>query len=119
MAHTPSDPVDRSADRHTGRSGRADPTAGHAQDGVADGTPTRRHNAGALDIRNIISGLLGAYGVILTLTGIFGDEALPKTGGVNANLWAGLVLLVVGIAFIVWARLRPVLVPESTAVHGD
>jgi LPXTG-motif cell wall-anchored protein len=119
MAHTPSDPVDRSADRHTGRPGQADPTAGHAQDGVADGTPTRRHNAGALDIRNIIGGLLGAYGVILTLTGIFGDEALPKTGGVTATLWAGLVLLVVGIAFIVWARLRPVLVPESTAVHGD
>ena len=52
--------------------------------------------AGLLDIRNIIGGLLGVYGVILTLMGIFGDTELDKTGDVNANLWAGLVLLVGG-----------------------
>jgi hypothetical protein len=95
-------------------------SSSHAGDGVGDGTTARRHNAGLLDIRNIIGGLLGTYGVILTLTGIFGDQALDKTGDVNANLWAGLVLLVTGIAFIVWARVRPITVPESRAVHdGD
>ena len=73
----------------------------------------RPHKAGLLDIRNIIGGLLTTYGVILTLTGIFGDKELDKTGGVNANLWAGLALLAVGIAFIVWARLRPVVVPPA------
>ncbi len=75
--------------------------------------PSRRHQAGVLDIRNIIGGLLGAYGVILLATGLLADPETDKTGGVNANLWAGLVLLVVGLAFITWARLKPLLVPEN------
>jgi len=80
---------------------------------MADDTATtRKHTAGALDIRNIIGGLLGAYGVILVLMGIFGDEESDKTGDVNANLWAGIVLLVVSAIFITWARLRPIVVPE-------
>jgi hypothetical protein len=78
-------------------------------------TTGRAHTAGALDIRNIIGGLLAAYGVILTLMGLFGDQELDKTGDVNANLWAGLALLVVGIAFLAWARLRPVVVPEHVS----
>jgi hypothetical protein len=78
--------------------------------------PTRRHNAGLLDIRNIIGGLLTAYGVILTLTGLFGDQGGDNTGDVNANLWAGLVLIVGGAAFLIWAKVRPVVVPER---HGD
>ena len=54
---------------------------------------TGKKTAGAFDIRNIIGGLLGIYGVILTLMGLFGDTEEEKTGGVNANLWAGLALL--------------------------
>ena len=77
-------------------------------------TPERKHQAGAFDIRNIIGGLIGVYGVILTLMGIFGDPETEKTGGPNANLWAGIVMLVVGLAFLAWARLRPLLVPEHT-----
>jgi hypothetical protein len=77
---------------------------------------TRRHTAGLLDIRNIIGGLLSAYGVILTFMGLFGDTEGEKTGDVNANLWAGLVLLVIGAGFLIWARVRPVVVPEH---HGD
>jgi len=72
-----------------------------------------QHTAGAFDIRNIIGGLIGVYGVILTFMGIFGDKELDKTGDVNANLWAGLVMLVVGVAFLAWARIRPVVVPEQ------
>jgi drug/metabolite transporter (DMT)-like permease len=71
-----------------------------------------RHTAGALDIRNIIGGLLGAYGVILVLMGLFGDKELDKTGDVNANLWAGLALVVVSAVFLAWARLRPIVVPD-------
>ena len=78
----------------------------------------RRHQAGVLDIRNIIGGLLGAYGVILLVTGLLGDPETDKTGGVNANLWAGLVLLVVGLGFIAWARLKPLLVPKTTGHDG-
>jgi len=75
----------------------------------------QKHTAGALDIRNIIGGLIGLYGVILTLMGLFGDKELEKTGGVNANLWAGLAMIVGGAIFLVWSRLRPVVVPE----HDD
>jgi hypothetical protein len=80
--------------------------------------PDRRHQAGALDIRNIIGGLLSTYGVILLAMGLFGDAETDKTGGVNANLWAGLGLLVVGGAFLLWARLKPILVPETTHDQG-
>ena len=82
-------------------------------------TAPRRHTAGLLDIRNIIGGLLGAYGVILTLLGLFGDQEGDKTGDVNANLWAGLVLLVISGIFLVWARLRPVVVPEHDEAPDD
>ena len=83
---------------------------------MTDTQPQRRHTAGLLDIRNIIGGLLGVYGIILTLLGIFGDQQRDKTGDVNANLWAGLVLLAGAAVFLIWARLRPLLVPES---HDD
>jgi hypothetical protein len=81
---------------------------------------TRRHTAGALDIRNIIGGLLGVYGVILVLMGLFGDKEPDKTGDVNANLWAGLAMLVVSVVFVVWARLRPIVVPDHVETpDGD
>jgi drug/metabolite transporter (DMT)-like permease len=72
----------------------------------------QKHTAGALDIRNIIGGLLGVYGVILVLMGIFGDKELDKTGDVNANLWAGLALAAVSAVFLTWAWLRPIVVPD-------
>jgi drug/metabolite transporter (DMT)-like permease len=76
-----------------------------------DGRP---HKAGALDIRNVIGALLSTYGVILLLMGIFGDAEGEKTGDVNANLWAGLAMLLVGVMFLAWARWRPLVVPHRT-----
>ena len=73
----------------------------------------RAHKTGALDIRNVIGALLATYGVILAVVGLFGDADTDKTGGVNANLWSGVALLVVGGAFLAWARLKPILVPEA------
>ena len=72
-----------------------------------------KQTAGALDIRNIIGMLMAVYGVILLLMGLFADTAPEKTGDVNANLFAGLALLAMGAVFIVWAQLRPVVVPED------
>ena len=77
------------------------------------------HKAGAFDIRNIIGALMGLYGVILTLAGLFGDPELEKTGGVNANLWTGLALIVVAAVFIGWARPRPFVVPEKVDRPAD
>ena len=77
------------------------------------------HKAGAFDIRNIIGALMGVYGVILVLAGIFGDKALEKTGGVNANLWTGLALVAVAAIFLGWARLRPIVVPADVERPDD
>lgn len=70
------------------------------------------HTAGALDIRSVIGGLLGVYGVILLAMGLFADTEPEKTGDVNANLWSGLALVVAGAAFLIWVKLRPIVVPE-------
>jgi hypothetical protein len=86
---------------------------------MADNASTERHTAGALDIRNIIGGLLGVYGVILVLMGLFGDKELDKTGDVNANLWAGLVMVAVSAVFMIWARLRPIVVPDHLEPLDD
>lgn len=75
-----------------------------------------KRTAGAFDIRNVIGALLAMYGVILLLLGVFADEQPAKTGGINANLWAGIVLVVVGAAFLLWTWLRPVRIDEVDEV---
>ena len=75
------------------------------------------HRAGIFDIRNIIGALLGIDGLIILFVGIFGDAEEDKTGGVNANLWAGLCLVVMSAIFLGWAWLRPVVVPDD--FEGD
>jgi hypothetical protein len=70
------------------------------------------HKAGAFDVRNVIGGLIGFYGLVLLALGLFADTATEraKTGDLNANLWAGLAMLATGLVFVLWARLRPVVV---------
>ena len=77
------------------------------------------HKAGAFDIRNIIGALMGVYGVILALAGLVGDTEPDKTGDVNANLWTGLALVVVAAFFLVWARLKPIVVPSDVERPDD
>ena len=79
----------------------------------------QKKKAGVFDIRFVIGGLLGIYGVILILLGLFHatDEELARGDGLNINLWGGLGMLVVAIAFGVWARLRPVVVPVEVPVE--
>ena len=81
-----------------------------------------KHTAGAFDIRNIIGALLGIYGLLLLLASVLYSET-DNTGGINANLWAGLAMLVVGLGFMAWAKARPIVVPEhiehdDRPVHG-
>jgi hypothetical protein len=86
-------------------------TTSNAQDdaGKTDG---KKHTAGAYDVRTVIAGLIGLYGIVLTIMGLVGDNAddKAKTGDWNANLWSGIVMIVVAVAFALWLKLRPVVV---------
>jgi len=88
-------------------------------DNTSQQNSSEKHTAGALDIRNIIGGLLGTYGVILVLLGIFDDYDPKKTGDINANLWAGLAMVVVGVGFMIWVRVRPIVVPDDVPTSDD
>ncbi|MEU2059831.1 hypothetical protein [Streptomyces sp. NPDC013455] len=60
------------------------------------------------DLRRIIGGLFVVYGVIVTITGITdGQAAIDKAEGVNINLWTGIGMLLLGLFFLAWLKLRP------------
>jgi hypothetical protein len=81
---------------------------------MADQTPTPKKKAGAFDIRVVIAALVAIYGLVLTILGIIADPAeVDKAAGININLWGGLAMLVFAAGFVLWARLRPIVVPSS------
>ncbi|NUR04050.1 MAG: hypothetical protein HOY79_48360 [Streptomyces sp.] len=60
------------------------------------------------DLRRIIGGLFVVYGVIVTIAGITdGQAAIDKAQGVDINLWTGIGMLLLGIFFLAWLKLRP------------
>jgi hypothetical protein len=91
-------------------------TASHAPDNAGKAPASgERHTAGAYDVRTVISGLIGFYGIVLTIVGIVDNSPSDraKTGDVNANLWAGIAMIVVALAFALWLKLRPVVVDPA------
>ena len=88
-------------------------TAANAHDDAEQApAETRKHTAGAYDVRTVIAGLIGLYGVVLTIMGLVANNAddKAKTGDWNANLWSGIVMIIVAVAFALWLVLRPVVV---------
>ncbi|MFJ8634148.1 hypothetical protein [Streptomyces sp. NPDC093568] len=75
------------------------------------------------DIRRIIGGLFVLYGVIVTIVGITDDDAtIDKAEGININLWTGLGMLLLGLFFLAWLKLRPAAPPppvEPGSVPGE
>lgn len=64
------------------------------------------------DIRRIIGGLFVVYGVIVTIAGfVASDDEIDKAQGVNINLWTGLGMLVLGLFFLAWLKVRPTAPP--------
>jgi hypothetical protein len=84
------------------------------------GQTARKHSAGAFDVRNVIAALIGFYGVVLVIYGLVDSgEAHDKAGGVDANLWSGIAMVVVAAGFALWTRLRPIVVePVHDAGEG-
>ena len=82
-----------------------------------DTTPSqdapRSAAAKLFDIRLMIGGLFVLYGVMLTIAGfVVSDSARRKAAGIDINLWLGLGMLAVGIVFLVWRALNPVVHTE-------
>jgi hypothetical protein len=74
-----------------------------------------KKKAGAFDIRVVIAALIAVYGLVLTILGIIANpEEVAKADGININLWGGIAMLVFAAVFVLWARLRPIVVPAET-----
>ncbi|MFW6598635.1 hypothetical protein ACQBAU_14030 [Propionibacteriaceae bacterium Y2011] len=82
---------------------------------------THTEKVGAFDIRNFIGALIGLYGVILLIVGLvgFSEEEAARTGGVNANLWAGVAMIAFGLVFLAWAKLKPLVVKVEEDPSGE
>jgi hypothetical protein len=72
------------------------------------------------DIRTIVGALMTLYGVILIIVGAVkhGAADLARSGGWNVNLWSGVAMAVVGVAFLAWVRLRPTKIPEPQSADS-
>jgi hypothetical membrane protein len=67
------------------------------------------------DVRRVIGGLFVVYGVIVTLLGIFDNQAeIDKAQGIRINLWMGLAMLALGLLMLLWLRLNPPKPPAQT-----
>jgi hypothetical protein len=65
------------------------------------------------DLRYLIGSLFTFYGIVLTVASFI--VAHPQSGSVDINLWLGLGMLVLGVFFLVWARMRPLHTGERSA----
>ena len=64
--------------------------------------------ANLFDLRRIIGGVFGVWGVLLIILGITDSDAeIAKAADVNINLWTGLGMLVISAIFVTWALTRP------------
>jgi hypothetical protein len=67
-----------------------------------------RRAANLFDLRRIIGGLFGIYGLILVVLGLGASDAeIDKAAGWNLNLWVGVAMLAVSALFVLWAFTRP------------
>jgi hypothetical protein len=68
------------------------------------------------DLRSIIALLFGIYGIVLTIQGLFfeSEAQLQKAGGIDINLWSGIIMIIVAALFALWAWLRPLVPPGGS-----
>ncbi|CAM5652062.1 hypothetical protein EV562_118125 [Streptomyces sp. BK208] len=92
----------------------------NVQDEVSELETKSATAARLFDIRRIIGGLFVVYGVIVTIAGIVAsDDDIDKAQGVNINLWTGVGMLVLGVFFLAWLKLRPVAPPTPPLEGAD
>jgi xanthine/uracil/vitamin C permease (AzgA family) len=70
------------------------------------------------DLRYLIGGLMGVYGIVLVVVGLADSQAeVDKAAGIRINLWMGLGMLVLGLLFLIWARTRPLTIEGPSALE--
>lgn len=82
----------------------------------AENTPVVSSRMARLfDVRYVIGGLLGLYGVVLVVVGLLdGPAEMAQAAGLAVNLWTGIALVVVAVFFLGWASLRPLGIEVDT-----
>ena len=75
---------------------------------ASEGAANVAQAANLFDLRRIIGGVFGVWGVLLIILGITDSDAeIAKAADVNINLWAGLGMLAISAFFLIWAFTRP------------
>ena len=73
------------------------------------------------DLRVLIGALFTFYGVALSIYGLFftSPAEIAKAAGININLWLGVGMLALGLLFLLWAKLAPVVHDPVPAGASD
>jgi|1186.fasta_scaffold585103_1 hypothetical protein len=71
-------------------------------------------SGGLFDLRYLIGALFTFYGLLLFVASFFVTH--EKSGDIDMNLWLGLSMLVLGLFFLGWARLRPLRLEGTSAL---
>lgn len=67
------------------------------------------------DLRLLIGALFTFYGIALIIYSFFTSSAdIEKAAGIHINLWLGLGMLVLGLLFLLWAKVAPVVHEEPS-----
>jgi cytochrome c biogenesis protein CcdA len=66
------------------------------------------------DLRYLIGGLFTFYGLLLIVASFFVSHV--KSGDIDINLWLGIGMLILGVFFLLWARLRPLRIEGRSAL---
>ena len=86
-----------------GSTGPSTPSSGSTGGSVASSAAAK-----LFDLRVLIGGLFTPYGVVLAVARLFASGAeRQKAPGININLRMGLGMLVLGLLFLLWRRVRP------------
>jgi hypothetical protein len=92
-------------------------------DELADETeiPGRTRRDILFDIRTIIAGLFGGYGVICVIWGLAFNGATDRarSGNIDVNLWAGIGMLIFAAGFAAWAVARPLVPPDAADPEAE
>jgi hypothetical protein len=87
---------------------------------IDDRNPEDATASRLFDLRTLIGALFVLYGLILTVVGLLDNRAeIDKAHGIRINLWVGLSMLLLGVLFLLWMRLRPLKVDRARSTEAD